>query len=210
MQRAASSFTQPPMPSGRSCNKLGGLHRRCTNARSLCCLAKPSSHCHIMILMETRSIYIQSLSTVHEEHEERANVQVRHNYAHKAKPQELPFHVFQLNPLPLEAEHLNCGKAVIFKLAILVISEGSNNVIKLTSIRTLSPSCFTTVSMLLTADMMLLGCRWPSSAPIYATFWVMILSPIPKLRDILCQNRPSALKKMYFHLSYKVMVNVNQ
>lgn len=122
-------------------------------------LARPSSHCHMMILMETGSIYIQSMSTVHEEHEEGANVQVRHNYTHKAKPQELPFHVFQLNPLPLEAEHLNCGKAVIFKLDILVISEGSNNVIKLTSIRTLSPSCFTQVSMLLTADTMLVGYR---------------------------------------------------
>lgn len=191
MQWAASSFTQPPMPSGWRCNKLGGLHRRCTNARPLCCLARPSSHYHMMILMETGSIYIQSMSTVPEEHEEGANVQVRHNYTHKAKPQELPFHVSQLNPLPLEAEHLNRGKAVIFKLDILVISEGSNNVIKLTSIRTLSPSCFTQVSMLLTADMMLLGYRWPSSAPevgncpMYATFRVTIRSTISISWDIL-------------------------
>lgn len=78
----------------------------------------------------------------------RVYIQVRHNYTHKAKQQQLPFHFFQLNPLPLEAEHLNCGKAVIFKLDILVISEGSNNVVKLTSIRTLSPSCFAKVSLL--------------------------------------------------------------
>lgn len=148
MQWAASSFTQPQMPSGRRCNKLGGLHRICTNAWPLCCLARPSSHCHVMVFMETRSIYIQAVYTVHEQHEERACFQVRHNYPHKAKPEQLPFHFFQLNPLPLEAERLNCGKAVIFKLDILVISEGSNNVIKLMSIRTLSPSCFTKVSLL--------------------------------------------------------------
>lgn len=145
MQWAASSFTQPPMPSGRRCNKLGGLHRLCTNARPLCCLARPSSHCHVLVFMETGSIYIQSVFMVHEE---RAYVQVRHNYAHKAKPQELPFHFSQLNPLPLEAARLNCGKAVIFILDILVISEGSNNVMKLASIRTLSPSGFTKVSLL--------------------------------------------------------------
>lgn len=59
----------------------------------------------------------------------------------------LNFSFCWLNPLPLEAQGLNCGKVSIFKLDILVISEERTNVIKLTSIRPLSPSCFTKVSL---------------------------------------------------------------
>lgn len=59
----------------------------------------------------------------------------------KPNHKRLNFSFCWLNPLPLEAEGLNCGKVAIFKLDILVISEESTNVTKLTSIRLLSHCC---------------------------------------------------------------------
>lgn len=59
----------------------------------------------------------------------------------KPNHKRLNFAFCWLNPLPLEAEGRNCGKVAIFKHDILVISEESTNVTKLTSIRLLSPCC---------------------------------------------------------------------
>lgn len=63
---------------------------------------------------------------------------IRHT---KPNHKRLNFSFCWLNPLPLEAEGLNCGKVAIFKLDIFVISEERTNVTKLTSIRLLSPCC---------------------------------------------------------------------
>lgn len=84
----------------------------------------------------------------------------------KPNHKRLNFSFCWLNPLPLEAERLNCGKVAIFKLDILVISEERTNVTKLTSIRLLSPCCLTVAP----AEKKLLG--WTSaSMTVQGTFW---------------------------------------
>lgn len=139
MQWAASSFTQPQMPSGRRCNKLGGLHRLCTNTRPLCRLTRPTA----TLWSSWRLGHLPCIRCMDNIKNKRA---VKSDIITRTKPNPNSCPSTSCS-LILEAENLNCGKAVIFKLDILVISEGSNSVQKLMSIR-MFLSCFTKVSLL--------------------------------------------------------------